>query len=191
MQEIKYVSPEQVEQFFKKIKSNRDKALFATLYYYGLRASEVGLLCIEDVDFENNRIFIRAVKNGTMGQHLLHGQVKKLIKSYLDEERLHKRTLEKTLFISQKGGSLSSIQIFRLFRTYARKAKFPEDKRHPHVFRHSIATHLAESGASLYDVQQHLRHKNVTNTSIYFALTNKSRIERQRHSFESPMLARI
>src|SRR5258708_2285535 len=128
MQEIKFVSPELVEAFFKKIRSTRDKAMFATLYFYGLRAAEVGLLRIEDVDFENNRIFIRAVKNGTTGQHLLHGQVKRFIKIYLVEERLHKRTLEKALFLSQKGGSLTSIQVFRLFRTYARKAKFPEDK---------------------------------------------------------------
>lgn len=191
MQEIKFVSPELVEAFFKKIKSIRDRALFSAMYFYGLRSAEVGLLLIDDVDFENNRIFIRALKNGITGQHLLNAQVKKYIKIYLEQERLRKRTLQKTLFLSQKGGSLTSTQVYRLFRGYAKKAKFPEDKRHCHVFRHSLAVHLAESGSSLYEVKEHLRHKNVTNTAIYFALTNQTRIEKQREAFNSPMLAKI
>ena len=191
MQEIKFVSPELVEKFFKKVQSVRDRAMFSTMYFYGLRASEVGLLQIVDIDFANNRILIHAKKNGTTGQHLLNPQVKKYIKSYLDQERLRKRTLDKTLFLSQKGSAITATQVYRLFREYARKAKFPEDKRHCHVFRHSIATHLAESGASLYEVKEHLRHKNVTNTAIYFALTNQTRLEKQREAFASPMLARI
>src|SRR5664279_4647938 len=102
MEEIKYVTPELVEAFFKKIKSARDMALFSALYYYGLRASEVGLLEVEHVDLENNRIFIKALKGGISGQHLLNPQVKRYIKAYLEQERLKKRTLRKALFLSQK-----------------------------------------------------------------------------------------
>jgi len=191
MDEIKFVTPELVETFFKKIKSVRDMALFSALYYYGLRASEVGLLEIEHVDLDNNRIFIKALKGGISGQHLLNPQVKRYIKAYLEQERLKKRTLQKALFLSQKDFPITSTQVYRLFRMYAKKAKFPEDRRHPHVFRHSIAVHMAEGGFDIYNVKEHLRHKKIENTLVYFQITNRTRMEKQREMFNSPMLARI
>lgn len=191
MEEIKFVSPELIEAFFKKIKSVRDLAIFSTMYYYGLRAGEVGLLEVEHVDLENNRIFIKALKGGISGQHLLNPQVKRYIKAYLEQQRLKKRTLQKALFLSQKDHPITSTQIYRLFQRYAKKAKFPEDKRHPHVFRHSIAVHMAEGGFDIYNVKEHLRHKKIENTLVYFQITNRTRMEKQREMFNSPMLARI
>ncbi|HUD44378.1 MAG TPA: tyrosine-type recombinase/integrase [Patescibacteria group bacterium] len=191
MEQIKFVSPDLIETFFRKIKSTRDKALFSAVYYYGLRASEVGLLTIEDIDMDNNRVFIHALKGGISGQHLLNPIVKRYIKSYLDQERLRLRTIQQALFLSQKGTPITSTQVYRLFHAYARKAKFPIDRRHPHVFRHSIAVHMAEGGFDVYQVKEHLRHKKIDNTLVYFQITNKTRMEKQREAFNSPMLARI
>ena len=191
MEHIKFVSPDFIEAFFKKVKSVRDRALFSTMYFYGLRASEVQLLLVDDIDLDNNRIFIRALKGGISGQHLLNPIVKKYIKAFLDQKRLRLRTVQKALFLSQKGSPITSTQVYRLFREYARKAKFPEDKRHPHVFRHSIAVHMAEGGFDVYQVKEHLRHKKIDNTLVYFQITNKTRMEKQREAFNSPMLARI
>lgn len=191
MEEIKFVNPDQIETLFRKIKSVRDRAIFSTMYYYGLRAGEVRLLETDDVDMDNNRIFIRALKGGISGQHLLNPQVKKHIRSYLNQERFKKRTVQKGLFLSQKGTPITPTQIYRLFREYARKAKFPQDKRHPHVLRHSIAVHMAEGGFDVYQVKEHLRHKKIDNTMVYFQLTNRTRMEKQREAFSSPMLAKI
>lgn len=191
MEDTKFATPQMIEQLFKKIKNVRDKAMFSTAYYYGLRCGEIRLLQIDDVDFANDRIFIRALKNGLSGQQLLNSVVKKNIKNYLEQERLKVRTTERVLFYSQKGGALTTTQIFRLFRDYARRAKLPEHLRHTHILRHSIACHLAESGADLYQVREHLRHRKVDSTMVYFQLTSKSRMEKQRQAFESPMLARI
>ena len=191
MEEIKFVSPDQIETLFRKIKSVRDRAIFSTIYYYGLRAGEVRLLEINDVDMNNNRIFIRALKGGISGQHLLNSQVKKHIRSYLNKERLKKRTIQKGLFLSQKGTPITPTQVYRLFREYAKKAKFLQDKRHPHVLRHSIAVHMAEGGFDVYQVKEHLRHKKIDNTLVYFQITNKTRMDKQKEAFSSPMLARI
>lgn len=191
MKEIKFVSPEQIERLFQKIKSGRDRAIFSTMYYYGLRAGEVRLLNIEDIDMDNNRIFIRALKGGLSGQHLLNPQVKKYLKGYLQQQRLKQRTLQTALFLSQKGTPITPTQIYRLFREYGRKAKFPQDNRHPHVLRHSIAVHMAEGGFDVYQVKEHLRHKKIDNTLVYFQITNKTRMEQQKQAFSSPMLARI
>jgi type 1 fimbriae regulatory protein FimB len=191
MEKIKFVSPELVEAFFKKIKSVRDRALFSAMYFYGLRAAEIRLLEIDGIDIENNRIYIHALKGGISGQHLLNPIVKKNIKAYLEKERLHQRTVQKALFLSQKGTPITPTQVFRLFQEYARKAKFPIDKRHPHVFRYSIAVHMAEGGFDIYQVKEHLRHEKIDNTLVYFQITNKTRMEKQREAFNSPMLARI
>lgn len=191
MGEIKFATPQLIEQLFKKIQNSRDKALFACAYYYGMRCGEIRLLQIGDIDFANDRIYITALKNGLSGQSLLNPMVKKYIKNYLEKERLQKRTLQKTLFLSQKGTAISTTQIYRLFRRYATKARFPDNLKHPHILRHSVACHLAESGADLYQVREHLRHRKVENTAIYFTLTNKTRMEKQREAFNSPMLARI
>lgn len=191
MDEIKFVSPELVEVFFRKIKSVRDRALFSTMYYYGLRAGEIGLLTVEDLDFANNRIYVHALKGGISGQHLLNPQVKRYIKAYLDRERLSMRTVQKALFLSQKDNPITTTQIYRLFRQYAKKAKFPLDKQHPHVFRHSIAVHMAEAGFDVYQTKEHLRHKRIDNTMVYYNITNKTRMARERELFTHPMLARI
>jgi len=191
MDEIKFVTPDLIEKFFSKIKSIRNRALFSVMYHYGLRAGEVGLITLEDVDLNNNRIFIRALKNGISGQNLLSPQVKRHISTYLESERLKKRTLRKELFLSQKDHPITTTQIYRLFRTYAKKAKFPLDKQHPHTLRHSVAVHLAEAGLSVFEIKEHLRHRKVESTMVYFNLTNKSRMERQEQAFSNPMLAKI
>jgi site-specific recombinase XerD len=191
MEKVKFVSPDLIEAFFKKIKSVRDKAIFSAMYYYGLRAGEVRLLNVEDVDMDNNRIFIHALKGGISGQHLLNPLVKKYIRTYLEQKRLRMRTIQKALFLSQKETPITPTQLYRLFQGYAIKAKFPTDKRHPHVFRHSIAVHMAEGGFDIYQVKEHLRHKRIDNTLVYFQITNKTRMEKQKEAFNSPMLARI
>ena len=191
MDQIKFVSPDDIERLFKKIHSLRDSAMFTLAYYYGMRCGELRLLQITDIDLANDRIYIRALKNGLSGQHYLNPVAKKRVKIYLERERLRKRTVEGSLFLSQKGTVITTTQIYRLFREYARKARFPENLRHPHILRHSVACHLAESGADLYQVREHLRHRKIENTAIYFALTNKTRLEKQREAFNSPMLAKI
>ena len=101
------------------------------------------------------------------------------------------RTLEKALFISQKDTPISSVQVYRLFKDYAAKARFPIEYRHPHVFRHSIAVHMAEAGYDIYQAKEHLRHRKIDSTLVYYAITNQKRLDGQKSAFASPMLARI
>jgi hypothetical protein len=50
---------------------------------------------------------------------------------------------------------------------------------------------MAEGGFDVYQVKEHLRHKKIDNTLVYFQITNKTRMEKQREAFASPMLAKI
>jgi len=66
---IKYLTQEEVSRLFSKIHDKRDRAMFNVVYKYGLRASEVGLLKIDDVDLERRRIRVYRLKGGVSGEY--------------------------------------------------------------------------------------------------------------------------
>jgi integrase len=68
-----YLRQDQVRLFFSVITSPRDKALFTTIYLYGLRVSEARLLQREDIDLDRRTIRIWRVKNGYSGEKPLFG----------------------------------------------------------------------------------------------------------------------
>ena len=71
-----------------------------------------------------------------------------------------------------------------LIKKYGEKAKIPKSKRHFHVLKHSIATHLLDDGeADIRFVQDWLGHADIKNTTIYAVLSNKSRDKKARASF--------
>jgi site-specific recombinase XerD len=60
------------------------------------------------------------------------------------------------LFTSQKGGKLDRTQFFRVFRAVAESADLPREKRHPHVLKHSLASHLVAANVNLALIRQAL-----------------------------------
>jgi integrase/recombinase XerD len=166
---IKYLTREQTARFFGGIDIPRDRALFATIYHYGLRVSEATLLQVGDVDFGHMRILIHRVKHGIGGERPLLANTADLIQSYL-QVRLQKGT---ALFTGRQGG-LKRQRIQQLFRVYAEAAGL-EKSFTVHCLRHSIATHLLEAGQGIEYVQDHLGHVNIQSTIIYAQITNGQR----------------
>ncbi len=72
-----------------------------------------------------------------------------------------------------------------LMKCYAEQAGIPADKRHFHVLKHSIATHLLDAGADLRFVQDWMDHASIGNTVFYALLTNRRRDEEARKVFSS------
>ena len=68
-------------------------------------------------------------------------------------------------------------------KKYGENAELPQDKRHFHVLKHSIATHMLEAGPDLRFVQDWLGHANIQNTVIYAALSSRSREDKARKLF--------
>ncbi len=192
---IKYLTTEEVEKVLSKIDDVRNKAMFTLMYYLGLRCIELVNLKIDDIRLEDNRIFIRAAKNGVSGEYILSKECKKYIKDYLPyrDAKIKKMRLDTSvLFISNKGGKLMTRQIGKLFVQYCKKARIKDlTKHHPHVLRHSIAVHMADSGTPVEVVQIHLRHRVIQNTMIYFQITNKRRHELQEKALGGAFVARI
>ena len=182
---IKYLSKEEIERFFLHIKSPRDKALFALIYLYGLRVSEVALLKLEDIDFKRKRIFIHRLKGGIGGERPLFKTVERLLRRYF---RARLKTGD-ALFTGRQG-NLKRQRIQQLFKEYAKEAGL--DLRYSvHSLRHSIATHLLDAGEGIEFVRDHLGHRSIQNTMIYAQITDNRREEVFRRVEGSSSIAKI
>ena len=181
---ITYLTQDELQALFKAIPSKRDQALFFLAYRYGLRASEVGMLRKEDLDFQRLKIRINRLKGSISSEYPLQPEVARTLKSYL---RTRKDT-SPILFPSKRGLPISRKTLYKLMQTYGEKAEIPKDKRKFHVLKHSIATHLLDAGADIMFVKDWLGHKNIQNTLVYSQLTSKTRDEQARRVFASPRI---
>jgi site-specific recombinase XerD len=192
---IKYFSTQETEKLLAKISDNRDKLMFCLMYYLGLRCSELVGLKLDDLRLDDGRVFIRAAKNGISGEYVLPKECKKLIKEYLPvrELKIKKMRLQTSvLFLSNKGGALTTRQVHRLFQTYCQKARLKDaTKHHPHTLRHSIAVAMANSGIPVEVVQIHLRHRKIDSTMVYFQLSNQKRHQLQELALQGSWVARV
>jgi site-specific recombinase XerD len=81
------------------------------------------------------------------------------------------------LFTSQKGGRLDRTQFFRIFQAVAEVAGLPAEKKHPHVLKHSLASHLVASNVNLALVKQALGHRSISSTMVYVGTTDAQAAE--------------
>ena len=183
---IKYLTQEELQSLLRVITNKRDKALFLLAYRHGLRACEVGMLRVEDVDLGRSRIRIDRAKHSQGGEYLMQSDEVKALKLWLKE----KNGKTAALFPSQRGRPISRRMLDYSIKIYGQKADIPVEKRHFHVLRHSIAVHLIEAGADLRFVQDWLGHTNIQSTVIYAHLTNRARDEQAIKLFSSPLIVR-
>ena len=176
---IKFLTIDETKRLFSVIKDKRDRALFLVGYRHGLRASEIGLLRTNDLDLKRLRIMVHRVKGSRSGEHLLQPDEAKALRTYI---RARKRE-SPILFLSRRGDAIHRRTLDWLMKRYGAAAKLPEDKRHFHCLKHSIATHLLEVGADLRFVQDWLGHRNIQNTVVYTFLTSTVRDEKARTLF--------
>ena len=145
-------------------KEIRDAAMLEVLYSCGLRVSELTSLRIRDLFFGEG--YIRVTGKGDKQRLVpISSTAQERIHRYLDVRR-SARAGEETLFLNNRGSSLTRVMIFTILREAARRAGI-EKKISPHTFRHSFATHLLEGGASIRQVQELLGHESSLTTEIY------------------------
>ena len=181
-QKIHFLTQPELRSLFRVITRKRDRALFLLAYRHGLRASEVGLLHVDDLNFAQQRLTIRRVKRSLSGIYPLRVDEVTALKAYLRERKNH----SPGLFLSQRGTPISRRQLDTLMKHYGELADIPASKRHFHVLKHSIATHLLDAGADLRFVQDWVGHASIKNTVIYAQLTSRRRDEEARKVFTSP-----
>jgi type 1 fimbriae regulatory protein FimB len=168
-----HLSPAEILAVLKvaRARSTRDWCLILLAYRHGLRASEVCGLKLSDIDLKAGSVSIRRLKGSlSQVQPLYQHRGQPLL-----DEMAALRTWLKTrpadgsdfLFTSQKGGKLDRTQFFRVFRAVAKSAGLPCEKQHPHVLKHSLASHLVAGNVNLALIRQALGHRSITSTMQY------------------------
>jgi type 1 fimbriae regulatory protein FimB len=176
---IKFLTLDETRRLFKAITDKRDKAIFLLAYRHGLRVSEIGLLQVSDLDLKRLRVMLHRLKGSLSGEHPLQTDEARALKAWLKSRNAD----SPILFPSRRGLPISRQMLDVLMKGYAEEAAIPEDKRHFHVLKHTIATHLLDAGAELRFVQDWLGHSNIQNTVIYTALVSTSREAKARQYF--------
>jgi integrase/recombinase XerD len=156
-------------------RSFRDRALVELLYGAGLRVSEtVGLDC-SGVDLE--RRLVRVIGKGDKERIVPLGhKAVEAVTRYLARGRPHlDRRRRAELFLNAKGGPLTRAGAFLILRRLAAEAGLEPGRVHPHLLRHSFATHLLEGGADLRSVQEMLGHADLGTTELYTHVSDRRR----------------
>jgi site-specific recombinase XerD len=167
----------------------RDRALLEALYAAGLRVSEAAGLNTGDVDLEHLTMLVRG-KGNKERLVVMGGPARAALQRYLKRGRpklarattSSRREDADALFLNRSGGRLSQRRIQLIVRKYALKAGLDE-RVHPHLLRHTFATHLLDGGAELRVVQELMGHSSPNTTQIYLHVTE----ERQRKAMEASL----
>jgi integrase/recombinase XerD len=176
------LSPAEVERLLDAAagttpRALRDRALAELLYGAGLRVSEAVSLDRQSVDLENR--LVRCLGKGNKERVVPIGrEAVDALRRYLSRGRpfLERRTRQE-LFLNANGGALTRAGVFLILRKLADKAGLEPERIHPHLLRHSFATHLLEGGADLRAVQEMLGHADLATTELYTHVSDRRRRE--------------
>jgi len=163
-------------------RSLRDRALVELLYGAGLRVSEAVGLDRAAVDLEGR--FVRCFGKGSKERVVPIGrEAVEAIRRYLARGRPYlDRRHRPELFLNAQGGALTRAGAFLILRRLAEVAGLEPGRVHPHLLRHSFATHLLEGGADLRSVQEMLGHADLSTTERYTHVSDRRRKELYFHA---------
>lgn len=153
----------------------RDRALVELLYGAGLRVSEAVGLDRGRVDLAN-RLVRPLGKGGKERVVPLGREAAEALRRYLSRGRPYlDRRHRPELFLNAQGGALTRAGAFLILRRLAGRASLDPERVHPHLLRHSFATHLLEGGADLRSVQEMLGHADLATTEVYTHVSDRRR----------------
>ena len=165
------LTAEEIKELFAVCESLKERAVLALFYGCGIRRSEGEKLNLKDIQFRSNILYVREGKGSKRRAVPLSPQVKIELWNYATKEREVREN--KTAFITNRihkratGSSYNKILKNILERTGIKK------EITLHCLRHSIATHLLESGLSVEYVRDFLGHKHLESTQIYTRIKNR------------------
>jgi integrase/recombinase XerD len=168
----KHLTKAELNRLFKVITDPRDRAIFVVAYFRGLRASEVGMLPVTAWDPKSGphgRLTIKRLKKSDGGKPL----VSPLERTALQKWMKVRGTEAGPLFPSNRKTGIGRSMLDVLMKEYGAAAEIPEHKRHFHVLKHSIATHLVERGVEVLKIKAWLGHRSINSTLVYAHLSQQ------------------
>ena len=144
----------------------RDRALVELIYSSGLRLAEVVALNLNDIDWGDAMLRVRAGKGDKARILPIGSEAMAALKNWLPARKVFASENEPALFITQRGSRIGhrAVQI-RLQQISLQRGM--DTPVHPHMLRHSFASHMLESSGDLRLVQEMLGHANISTTQIY------------------------
>ncbi|CAB1370686.1 tyrosine recombinase XerC [Denitratisoma oestradiolicum] len=144
----------------------RDRAMFELFYSSGLRLAELASLNVAPhLDLVEREVTVTGKRNKTRTVPLGR-QAALALQAWLEQRATLAAASEPALFVSRRGSRLSAGQIERRLGRWARQQGLAQHV-HPHMLRHSFASHLLQSSGDLRAVQDMLGHANIRSTQIY------------------------
>jgi len=176
----RFLYEEEINQLFSALNKDtpmglRDAALLEVLYATGTRISECCNIQLQDIDFSLETILVHG--KGKKDRYVPFGQcAKEALQTYINiarnETMSSYRTSHSYLFINYRGEPLTVRGAHYVLNECIKKAA-ANGKLHPHMLRHSFATHLLNNGADLRTVQELLGHSKISSTQIYTHVTKE------------------
>ena len=150
----------------------RDRTILETIYACGLRVSEALNLNLTDIDLDE--MILKVTGKGNKERYLpFYGRLRDLLIMYLNDYwSIYALEDNDALFINLRGQRITARSVQMSLEKHSALANLPMNV-HPHLLRHSFATHLLDNGADLRVVQTLLGHENLSTTQIYTHLTTE------------------
>lgn len=171
--EISYLSQAQIQALLAVTAKStaRNHAIFTTAYWRGLRASEIGLMRVEDWRPDSGRLYVRRLKGSNSGEYKVSPEERLALGAWVRIRGLEPGPM----FPSSRGLPISRQTLHNLMKGFCRLAHIGPPVNHCHVLRHSIAVHLAEKGVDVAVIQDWLGHRDISSTMVYVRITNVAR----------------
>lgn len=146
----------------------RDHAMMELMYSSGLRLSELVNLDVVDLDLRAGQVKILGKGNKT--RYLPVGQqAREALNSWLKLRESIAKSGEQAVFVNNRGSRLSQRAVQKRMSELAQRTQLGVHV-HPHMLRHSFASHMLESSGDLRSVQELLGHANISTTQVYTQL---------------------
>ena len=143
----------------------RDRALFELAYSCGLRVAELTGLDLDAVDAKTGEV--RVTGKGSKTRIVpVGGPALEALAAWLPQRKALAKPGEKALFVGRAGRRLTSREVQRRIKRWAAAAGIQVDV-HPHMLRHSFASHVLQSSGDLRAVQEMLGHASIASTQVY------------------------
>jgi integrase len=164
--EIKHFSKDELLSLLEAARKGsnplRDTNILRTSFVHGLRASEVGLIRVSDVQLSERRIFIRRLKDSKGGYHPIQDDEYKGLKLLVKRQEEMRLPY---LFTSNEKVQISRIRLHNLIHSFAKIAGI--ENVNFHMLRHSCGVHMALNNVPTINIMHWLGHRNIANTQIY------------------------
>lgn len=159
----------------------RDRAVIELAYGAGMRASELCSVRLCDIDRSGGMIFTKG-KGGKERRIPYVGAVRRQVDEYIDSYRpkLNKYNQE-WLFLTKTGKKMRREFLWHIMRKRGKIAGVSSSRLHPHVLRHTFATHLLRNGMDQRTLQELLGHSSIMTTEKYVHNTEEIRDEYDKY----------